>query len=278
MIYYTMITCLRYAFKLSCSFLLAVLISSSVLHAQVLNLDREVTADSLKKKYSFAGTFFLSSDKQKNNLIDVSGNLEFNRIFNNRYVLISLFRSDAVFNGDQMIQNEGMCHLRYRDNDHRKLSTEFYAQYQWNGAWGMIFRNLYGSNLRIKIFEKDHRDLYGGIGGFYEIERWDWRGVKSELIPLEAKNIMREMWRMNTYLKASAKLSKNIDISATSYLQFPLNEQFFMPRWYMETNLFINATGNLSFVLHWDHLRDLNRVVPIDDFFYTFSMGIQLTM
>ena len=278
MIHFTKITCLRYVFMLPCIILLTFFISPSVLHAQVLNLDREVTADSLKKKYSFAGTFFLSSDKQKNNLIDVSGNLEFNRIFNNRYVLISLFRSDAVFNGDQMIQNEGMCHLRYRDNDHRKLSMEFYAQYQWNGAWGMIFRNLYGSNLRIKIFEKEHGDLYGGIGGFYELERWNWKGVKTELIPLQEEDITRKMWRMNTYLKTSAKISKNMDVSATSYIQFPLNEQFFQPRWYMETNLFFSASNNLSFVLHWDHIRDLNRVVPIDNFFYTFSMGIQLNM
>jgi hypothetical protein len=83
---------------------------------------------------------------------------------------------------------------------------------------------------------------------------------------------------MNTYLKASAKISKNMDVSATSFIQFPLNEQFFQPRWYMETNLFFSASNNLSFVLHWDHIRDLNRVVPIDNFFYTFSMGIQLNI
>lgn len=278
MIQYTKHICIKFPILQLLILVIAVLVIPSGLDAQVLNLDREVMPDSVKKNYSFAGTFFISSDKQKNNLLDISGNLEFNRIFKNKYVLISLFRSDAVFNGDQMIQNEGMCHLRYRDNDHRKLSTEFYAQYQWNGAWGMIFRNLYGSNLRIKVLEKEHGDLYGGIGGFYELERWNWKGVKTELIPLQAEDINREMWRMNTYLKASAKISKNMDVSATSFIQFPLNEQFFQPRWYMETNLFFSASNNLSFVLHWDHIRDLNRVVPIDNFFYTFSMGIQLNM
>jgi len=247
-----------------------------MLFAQVLNIDREVIADSLKKNYSFAGTFFFSSDKQKNNLLDASVNLEFNRIFKNKYVFVSLFRSDAVFNGDQMIQNEGMCHLRYRDNDHRRFSTEIFAQYQWNGAWGMIYRNLFGTNFRLKIIEKDNIDCYGAVGGFYEFEKWNWKGVKAELIPLEATNINRGLWRLNTYLKASGKLSKNMDISTTSYLQFPVSQEFFQPRWFMETNLFVTASNHLTFVIHWDHIRDLNRVVPIDDFFYSFSLGIQL--
>ncbi len=264
--------------KFSNGILCLLLILSVPVKSQVLNIDREFAPDSARKNYDLITNFFLSSDKQKNNLIDISGNIEYDRFLKNKYVLLALFRSDAVFNGDEMIQNEGMAHIRYRDNDHRKFSPEFFVQYHWNGAWGMEYRNLYGANLRLKIIEKEKGDIYTGIGGFYELERWNWNGVKAEFLPETTPDIQRDLWRINTFLKASGKLSKNMDVSTTSYLQFPVNGQFLQPRWYMEANMFITASDKIEFVLHWDHIRDLYLVVPIDDFYYTFSMGIQLNL
>lgn len=246
--------------------------------AQVLNVDREFTEDSLRKNYDLAANIFLSSDKQKNNLLDISTSIEYDNYLKNKYIILALFRNDAVFNGSQMIQNEGLSHIRYRDNDHRNFSPEFYGQYQWNGAWGMEYRYLVGSNLRIKIIDQQEGDIYAGVGTFYEVERWNWQGVKAELVPANPNDIQRDMFRLNSYLKVSRKLTKNIDLSAMSYLQFPLQGDFLQPRWYMDANMYITASNKLEFVLHWDHIRDLNRVVPIDDFFYSFSMGLQVNL
>lgn len=248
------------------------------LSAQVLNIDREFVNDSMKKKDDLAVSLFLSSDKQKKRLVNISGSFEYDRYLKNRYVLVGLLRNAAVLNGSEFIQNEGIAHVRYRDNDHRKWSPEFFLQYQWNGAWGMEYRNVAGANLRIKLLEKEKNDFYMAVGGFYEAERWNWNGVDASLVPPQPPDISREMWRMNTYFKASAKLSQTLDFSTASFLQFPLNEGFFEPRWYLEANLFVNAAKKLEFVLHWDHILDTYRVVPIDDFYYTFSMGLQVKL
>lgn len=257
---------------------IAVMFSDIPLHAQVLNIDREFAEDSTRKGYDFAGKVFLSSDKQKNNVINVSGNIEFDKYLKNKYVILALLRNNAVFNGNQVIQNEGIAHLRYRDNDHRKYSPELFIQYQWNGAWGMEFRNIFGSNLRVKILEKEKGDIYTAVGAFYEMERWNWNGVKNELIPQNPSKIVRDMWRVNTYLKASRKLTKSIDFSTVSFLQFPVNGNFLQPRWYMEANMYLAVNNWLSFVLHWDHIRDTYRAVPIDNFYYSFSMGVQVNL
>ena len=119
--------------------------------SQVLNIDREISNDSSSKKNEFSGLLTLSSDKQKNNIIDFSTNLEFDRNFKNKYVLISYFRNDAVFYGKSNVQNEGLLHIRYRDRDTRKISPEEFVQFQWNGAWGLESRYLAGMNIRMKI-------------------------------------------------------------------------------------------------------------------------------
>jgi len=243
--------------------------------SQVLNVDRELQEDSTRKNFDLAGGIFISSDKQKRNVIDLSTRLEGDLFFKDRYMLLGLFRNDAVFNGKQTIQNEGMAHIRYRDMDSRKLSPEFYIQYQWNGAWGMEYRNLVGSNLRIKWKDISGLDIYSGHGLFGEQERWNWKGVKTELVPEDAKEPFRRMWRFNHYLKVSTRLAKNMDLTTVSFWQFPLTGRFFQPRWFLESNLNIAANEHLSFLIHWDHIRDKKLPVPIESFYYTFSMGIQ---
>ena len=200
-----------------------------------------------------------------------------NKNFHNNYSLISIVRNDAIFNGKSSIQNEGQMQLRFRDLDKRKYSYEGYMQYQWNGAWGMEYRYLIGSNFRMKFLEEKKSDLYIGLGIFKEWERWNWSGVKNVPIPNNAPLINVGVYRLNTYSKYSIKLSDQVDISAISYIQFPLNQKILNPRWYFESNLYIQASKHINFLIHWDHIYDSYRYVPIDNFYYTFSTGIQLS-
>jgi hypothetical protein len=246
--------------------------------AQVVNIDREAREDTVHHRWGAFANVSLSSDKQKNNLLDVSGNIEVDRYFRNDYLLLTLFRNDAVFNGREAIQNEGMFHLLFRDRDTRKVSPESFVQYQWNGAWGMEARYLAGANLRFKLMEERKADLYLASGLFHEWERWNWSGVKDLSVPTDAGKVRRDMFRLNQYVKYAVKLNESVDISAVSYLQFPLGRRFLQPRWFLDANLFLQAARRLTLVLHWDHVWDHNRVVPIEAYYYSFSTGLQYAL
>jgi hypothetical protein len=256
-------------------FLVVFLLTPFLSWSQILNSDREGTEDSVFKKWKFSGALTFSADKQKSSLFDVSSNLELYRNFINNYYIIGLVKNDAIYNGKSSIQNEGQLQLRYRDNDTRKYSIEYFTQYQWNGAWGMEFRYLFGSNLRMKFFEEKKSDLYIALGLFREWERWNWSGVRKVPIPPDAQSIENKIYRLNSYAKYSIKLNDKIDISTLSYLQFPLQGSFFNPRWYFESNLYLTVGKHINFLIHWDHIMDKRRLVPIDNFYYTFTTGIQ---
>lgn len=245
---------------------------------QVLNIDRATDEDTTgKKKWLISAIFNLSSDKQKNNLIDISSNLELDRVFKNKYVLTTLFQNDALFNGGSSIQNEGLMQARYLDKETRKNSIEGVVQYQWNGVWGMEYRKIAGANFRHKIIDKKQVNIYSATGFFYELERWNWKGVKDEsLIPVNAPDIYKDRLRFNNYLKLAWKPSDKIDVAATSYLQFQLNNNFFKPRWFFDSNIYFNVEKHIGFTIHWDHIIDDDRPVPIDNFYYSFSFGVQL--
>lgn len=247
------------------------------LSAQILNIDREGIDDTTSHKWSLNGSLSLSSDKQRNNLVDIGSNMELGRYFKNKYVLIGQSRTDLLFAGKNTIQNQGQFHLRYRDNDTRKLSIELFLQDQWNGAWGMEYRFLQGVNLRIKLHDKAGSDLYTAVGLFHEQERWNWSGVKTTVPPNATDKRINKI-RLNNYVKYAKKLSEILDISLLAYLQFPIQGVFIKPRWYQETNLYIHANKHLNFLIHWDHIYDEQRLVPIENFYYSFSTGLQFKL
>jgi hypothetical protein len=147
--------------------------------SQILNVDRvNKDEDTIFRKWRSLVGVSLSSDKIKKSLLDVSSNIEINRFFLNDYVLVASFINDVTLNGNEVLQNEGYAQLRYRDNDKHEWSNETFLQYQWNGALGMEYRKVLGSNIRKKIIEKQQVDLYAGLGIFYEAEQWNWSAVE----------------------------------------------------------------------------------------------------
>lgn len=246
---------------------LTLLLCNSI-NAQILNIDREVGADTSVKSWSASITSSFSSDKLKGNLIDFSNRTEFDKRLKNNYLIVGQLNTDLTFLEKDAIQNEGYFQLRFRDFDKRKLSLESYLQYQWNGSLGLAFRKVIGSNARAQLLEKDKLDLYSGVGVFFEAEKWGYEHIITN----------RNLFRLNQYFKFASKINEKLDISTTSYLQFPLNKDFTNTRWFLEVNANLNISKKVNFVTHWDHTLDSYRVVPISNFYYTLNFGIQVIL
>lgn len=243
--------------------------------AQVLNIDREKREDSVLKNWDLAIGLSLSSDKQKRNLLESNTNVEFVRNLPSRFFLASVIRNDLEYNGPTQIQNEGLIHFRYRDRDTRKFSPEFFVQSFWNGQWGLEHRHSAGGLFRARFIEKKGLDLYAGLGMLHEWERWNWSGVRTELQPVISSKVTQARWRINQYFKLSARAGEWVDFSAISYMQPDFRAGDILSRWYMDANAYFKAGERVSLVLHWDHILDSRPAVPIEDFFYGFSIGIQ---
>lgn len=192
---------------------------TALLEAQILNVDRITQTDSITSKWAGFTDVSFSSDKLKNNVLDGSAKFELNHFFENKYFIVGLLNNDFTLNGKEVIQNEGFIQIRYRDMDTREWSTEAFVQYQWNGALGMEYRKVIGTNVRKRFFKKKKLDLYAGLGVFHESEQWNWSGV-TNYEQLEATpTLNRSLFRLNNYWKIAYKINENVDISAISYFQ-----------------------------------------------------------
>lgn len=249
---------------------------TALLEAQILNVDRITQNDSITSKWAGFTDVSFSSDKLKNNVLDGSAKFELNHFFENKYFIVGLLNNDFTLNGKEVIQNEGFIQIRYRDMDTREWSSEAFVQYQWNSALGMEYRKVIGTNVRKRFFEKKKLDLYAGLGVFHESEQWNWSGV-TNYEQLEATpTLNRSLFRLNNYWKMAYKINENVDISAISYFQLPINRDFLNMRWFIDLNTYIKMSKNLSFIIHYDHTIDNYRLVPVANFYYSLNFGIQL--
>ncbi len=246
------------------------------LSAQILNIDRENNQDTLKKILKAFITVSFSSDKQKNNFLEFTNASELNYSLKKNYSLILLGHMDIAFNGPKTIENNGYVQLRFRDNDTRKISPESYIQYQWNGVLGLQNRSLAGCNARLRLLDKYKGDLYIGVGIFYEIERWNINQSAYSSIDDTVTFVNRKMFRLNVPVKFAFKISDKIDFSCISYMQLPLNSNFNQPRWFFDSNLYFEFSKHFNFLIHYDHTYDTYRALPIENYYYSLNIGIQL--
>ncbi len=112
------------------------------------------------------------------------------------------------------------------------------------------------------------------LGVFYETEKWNSCVVENVDLIAHPNTLNRSLFRHNHFWKCAYKINENIDVSAVSYFQLPLNAEILNLRWYIDFATNIKMTKNTSFVIYYDHTYDDYRKVPISKY-YTLNFGIQ---
>ena len=148
-------------------------LSLTLCHGQILNIDREHGSDTTQKSFYGLIDLSFSADKQRRDILELTQQTELDFFMKASHVLIILAHTDMVFNGPLVLENNGYFQLRYRDNDTKKISPDYFLQYQWNGINGLQNRALAGINARYTFCDDRKDDLYASAGLFYEYEKWD---------------------------------------------------------------------------------------------------------
>ncbi len=168
--------------------------------------------------------------------------------------------------------------MRLRDNDKRRAAPDYFAQYQWNGVLGLQNRALAGCNARFKFWDDKTDDLYMSIGAFYEVEKWNPNLSGFGFDNIGLTNVTRKIPRLNFSAKTAVQLKKGIDFSSSTFVQFPMNDQFqhfTHPRWFFDMNVFFEISKHLGMNIHYDHNFDTYRPLPIDSYYYNLNLGFQ---
>jgi hypothetical protein len=242
------------------------------LKSQILNIDKTDTSAYVHKgKVSLNLNSGLEIDKQKTNLYDATNTLEIMwQQYKELFIVAGSYR--FTYNGPDDILNAGYIHLRYRHNYKNKIQPEIFFQYNWDSERGIIYRMLAGANIRYNFWRGDRFDFNAGLGLMHETEKWNYNGVDSLKIPVNAVPVTVNYVKINSYLRLDWKPNGNNDITFNIFLQ--TRPDRFEPRIAPHAQWDIKAGKHLGFSISFTSLYDTAPVVPIDNFYYSISYSL----
>lgn len=250
------------------------------LFGQILNLDRTIEVDTSqnnKKKYAAIVSAAINTVQQKYSFVDGNLGYDFTHFMPKNYILVLSGKADLTKSGNQVLNNIGYNHLRFRDNDTRILSPEPFLQYQWNTTLGLFQRYLAGCNLRVCIYNRSKADIYYGGGVMYESEHWNYNGVTDlSLIPTYDTVIKNNNVKTNEYIKASISISSSCDIVTAVFLQNKIDDFVNTYRLSDYTSLNLRVSRKLFFSISGDIAYDNKPVVPINNINYTLVSSLSI--
>lgn len=234
-----------------------------------------VLLDSTRK---FKGSFTpeVKIQTQKRLLVEISSltDLVF-RIKNNSLLVAQKFEL-TTFGGERALES-GFLYLKWKANKTKRWMPEYYGQIQWVNGLGLSHQSAIGINIRHALFRDSKKGLFGGVGGFYEYENWNYNGVEEELLPIDQTSIKTHNWKANFYLNYKTWFSNKFFLDIGTYYQARFDQIFETPRIAFSTEFSWQLTEHIQLLTRYQPLYDVQPIVPIRKWFHQFTTTFSLS-
>jgi hypothetical protein len=137
----------------------------------------------------------------------------------------------------------------------------------------MVHRIVTGANLRYNFWHKSMWEMTFATGLFYENEIWNYDGVDSSKVPLNAADIKTSTVKSNSYMKWEGKVSPTSTIATSLFYQATFGD-FFKPRIAINVSFDVDISKHFSMGLKYAGLYDSHPLVPINKYYYSLSNNI----
>jgi len=260
-------------------FIIIVLIHSlscASTHAQVLHTESFAVILDTTKVYKGSIIPDFKFQNQKEDLIEFENNANISiRLKNNAFTLANKVELSKY--GDETLLSGGFVYLEYRKIIEKKYVFEPFVQIHWKEPRGLDFKFAGGINCRYRIFSTNKLGMFFGTGPFYEYERWNYNGVKDEMLPTDIADVVQENIKLDTYLSFKWFSDYNFDIDISIYHQARFDELFSTPRLASSSSITYNFTDHIGLILGYQNIYDYNPPVPIDKLFNKLILTIEVS-
>lgn len=243
--------------------------------AQILHTENFAVIFDTSKHFKGSVIPDFKFQNQKEDLLEFenTANISF-RIKNNAFTLAN--RVELSKYGSKTLLSGGFLYLEYRKIFRSKYVAEPFVQFHWSEARGLDFKIASGMNFRYKVISSDNLGLFVGTGPFYEFERWNYRGVKDELLPPDLTSVENENVKLGTYISFKWFTKKKFDFDISVYHQSRFDEIISTPRLASSSSVTYKFTKNIGLILRYQNIYDYKPVVPIDKLYNKILFTIEV--
>ncbi|MFB9863128.1 DUF481 domain-containing protein [Rufibacter immobilis] len=188
---------------------------------------------------------------------------------NTTYLLLGSYNYVRLRGATQI--ETGYVHGRVTFNRKERLSYEAYAQAQYDYNRGLELRVLGGAGIRYALVQKENIRVHLGTGAMFEHERW--HNLE------EDRYIMKDIPKLSNYASVRLPLNPFLELNTIHYYQVGYDQPAGMTRHRFSGDISIVAKINNRFQLttNYSHTYENRPIVPIPNYLYSLTNGIQLS-
>ncbi|PRY15782.1 uncharacterized protein DUF481 [Pontibacter ummariensis] len=269
-------------------FLLLTLLTLSIglfqpLQAQILNIERfRPPKDSINYLTGKAGLSFSMFNRNAgkdnpNNYLQLTFNGDLAYISaRHSYLLLNYYNYLLInYDSDELrnvVASTGYSHFRVNFFRNRRLSYEAFVQAQTDKARGLELRTLVGGGLRYALRKGKESTIYVGTGLMHEHEEW-------ELPDREEVIVVSDLLKSTNYFSMKTKFNEHVSTEGIVYYQVGYDQDLeeLRNRVSGDISLVVKLTNKFSLVTSFSCIYEDEPIVPVTNFVYTISNGVQVS-
>lgn len=232
----------------------------------------------LDSSTNFKGSFTpeVKIQTQKLLLIEIASQTDLVfRIKNNSLVVAQKFELTAF--GEERALESGFFFIKWKANKEKRWMSEYYSELQWAEGLGLKYKTAVGFNIRHAFFRMAKRGLFAGVGVFYEHEKWNYDGVKEELLPIDRSPIPTNYLKTNWYINYKKWVADKFYLDISGYYQARFDELLKNPRLALSSEFSWQFQSHLQLITKYQPIYDFRPIVPINKWFHQFIITFSLT-
>ena len=171
----------------------------------------------------------------------------------NSFVIV---KGDYGWSESKRFSDEALAHMRHVFRTDMALQPEIFLQVEYNKKRLLLYRDLLGSGLRMRLLERNHWKLNWGTALMLEHEKHDIE-VRDD------KDNETNLVRWSNYLTTSLIVSESIAWTSTNYIQ-PDIRNFGDVRILCDTSLEVGLGRQLALVVNFLLRYDSEPLVGVE--------------
>ena len=217
----------------------------------------------------------LNFKTEKDNFFQVKNNANVSILLSNKRAFTLLNQIEIATSGNTVNVSNGFVHTEYRYLAKPRWEIYPFTEAVWVPSRGLLLRIASGVQSRYRLIQSEHFIWTGGIGFFYEYEKWNMDGVPNLVVPNET----RVQQTIKTRLAMGVKIlfTEKWNFTTSGYIHSRLDSNVANPRFAYSFDLKHHFTNHLGIWLSYQAIQHTKPIFPIKKLYVVITGGVFFT-
>lgn len=256
-------------------YLLLMGLYSTSLQAQIIFTESLTPAIDTTKVWQGSIAPEINFKTEKDNFFQVKNNTNVSILLSNKKAFTLLNQIEITTIGNTVNVSNGFIHIEYRYLAKPRWEIYPFTEAVWVPSRGLLLRIASGGQSRYHFVQSEHFVWTGGIGFFYEYEKWNMDGVPNLTVPNETREQQTIKARFAMGLKVI--FTEKWNFTTSGYLHSRLDSNVKNPRFAYSFDLKHHFTEHFGAWLSYQAIQHTKPIFPIKKLYAIVTGGIFFT-